>query len=60
MDEGATAVLRIIMSISRYTYMSVSISKVCKKCDLDPLDAANLLSSKSDQPFFFFFLVCEI
>jgi hypothetical protein len=34
--------------------MSVSIGKVCKKCDLDPLDAANLLSSKSDQPLFFF------
>jgi hypothetical protein len=33
-------------------HMSVSIGKVCKKCDLDPLDAAKLLSSKSDQPFF--------
>jgi hypothetical protein len=58
-DEGANAVLRFIMSMSRYTYMSVSIGKACKKkCDLDPLDAANLLSSKSDQPFLFF--VCEI
>jgi hypothetical protein len=34
--------------------MPVSKGKVCKKCDLNPLDVANLLSSKSDQPFFFF------